>query len=191
MHRNDLFSVLAACASIAISYSPPAHAKSQMQTDNDYMQYLFKNAVDVRAPSMIKCGMRADLETMIQSVEFLEAAYRRLYKGFPVSNPPIDEQMRERIKLSCQLFGCSEPKSADACEPLRKPWVMSPYSEAVDKAKLRLQQRGISNIKRSSTQSAQSDSCPQRAQFYQDAYVKSSRVEDLVCFKQAMNRELK
>jgi hypothetical protein len=139
-----------------------------------------------------KCHDQKGLDRMISSIVFLEKAFRVLHKNFPASTPPLKEKMMSGLESSCQVFHCDQPAKPERCVPSATEGRQMIFDNSVRRVKARLEKAGFDpeslTVQKSST-IARSD-CPQSAQYYQDAYVTRYRVEDLFCYKAALDRQL-
>jgi len=172
-----------------------SHAATQVKKDQDDLKSLFISVADVYGQFMLACNRNDDLVKMISTVVFAEKAYKKLNRGFPSSNPPLDEQIFSRIELSCKLFGCGPSTNDKKCNTKVSDGtdsIMWRYDHAMTRINDRLKKAGIDVAKLNEREiSASHSACPLNAQHYQDAYIQNSRIDDLICFKQAINREFR
>lgn len=186
---------------VCLILAPAFHFAKAETKEEDIESYgmALLMAADTYGPQMIKCN-RQDLRSeMVYSVKFLLAAYQALNAdlGEPVS--PIEDQINKRNKLVCSIIKCSIPYSKKNASTMcdrksedGRPTAMWSFDYKVNAAKTRLEKMGIDSktIEMAIRSDEESASCGHRAQHYQDAYLRSMRADDLVCFKKALEREL-
>jgi hypothetical protein len=165
--------------------------EEQLKIDKETLSDLFSR-FELYASDFQQCGLNESVTKMLDSVEFIEASYLRLNSDFPQSEPPIREQMQERMRISCLIFRCKNPPDKGQCKKQRssREYTLGLFKKAVDNATLRLNQVGVSALDITGTLDSDTGDCMLSAQYYQDAYVSRLRTNDLICFKKALTREL-
>lgn len=188
--------VLSICVALFIS-SGNAIGKSQLQLDQENFKSLFQDLGGVPGYGLDLCGMKSKRDEFVKSLEFIAAGYRKLNKKFP-EYAPLGPQViaRNDAIFSVQQYGNKQPDLSE-CDGVIKydvPRLTRDFEKSVTELKVRLAKAGYdySNLNNKDRNLASSsDSCEMKAQYYQDRYQSGGRVNDLICMKKALERELR
>ena len=173
---------------IVMAVSTTANAKNTAKSDLDRFNGMSIDAVDYNAASLIKCGEKSRLDASIESLTKLAKAYSDLHSEINWPKP-YPEIAAERTRLSCDMYDCKVLSSKEEC--LKNIDYTDRLKQRIDKALNEAEKRLSGRKIAKSSASASADNCPNRAQSYQDSYRQGGRVEDLVCMKKALSRELR
>lgn len=183
------------CLTLTISLASGfAFGKNQLQEDRERFNSLFISLADTGGADLLTCGMQNERDELIKSTMFLEAAYRKLNKGFGRADPPIEVQIEKRNKgiMSILTYGRPDGPRCEESNRYMARILIERFEAAVKNARDRLTNAGHDPESIFHTPAdRQAAACPRRAQYYQDAYQSSGRVEHLICMKTALERELR
>jgi len=166
------------------------HAQSAPKSkDHKKLDQLFQVA-EIYGARLVKCGRESEQKEMFSAIDFLEQAYSKLDRNFPTFTPRLVEQLYPRFEAICRSIDCriiDKSHSSLACRDIGangKSKELEQFEEAVSEA-----QKRLSKIKGGASINASGESCPNSAQYYQDAYVTNHRASDLECFRKVLERQ--
>lgn len=185
--------------SVSISLATTCQAETVKQ-DRETLMDMFHKVESPDGPDAIQCHDQKRLAYFFDTLNFMEKSFRALHNNFPEFDPPLEDQLRSRIDLSCQVFDCKAPISPEKCAPTivdGKDTRLWQYEFNLDKVKKRLKKAGLDpdNPKRKSALTTSTSTpvseCPNSAKYYQDAYIRDLRADDLICYNKALRRSVR
>lgn len=186
------------CGVLVFTMCSVAMAQGQFEKDKKNFGSLFMDLANWVGPFMVICGMKAERDELLDSFDFLLDGYQKLNEDFPELNPPLRQQVLERndARVEVEMYGRKTPSELTQCESDKKPrakLLIKRFHSSVKDVKVRLSKAGYSPSNRAGENqriSSSSTECPMRAQYYQDEYQRLARVDDLICLRKALEREL-
>lgn len=174
-----------------------AFGKTQLQQDRDTFKDLFISLADMGGAELLTCGMKTERDQLIKSAIFIMEGFNTLNKKFPLADPPIDVQIRERNQDAYYIINHGNPDNTAYCETVKKynaPRLIGRFETAEGKVKERLKNTGNKSNGASRNEigsTAQlNTSCSARSKYYQDEFQRTGNTDSLICAKKALEREL-